>query len=104
MFDPRFFINQTPPQGPDSRAKAVLHKAANSPRNSIRKSPKPASAASLKLRKQTILNEYLEFLRELEAIGETALARESGPWDGLIGEKTGGRKSRDTVPLINTVL
>jgi hypothetical protein len=37
-----------------------------------------ASAASLKPQKQTISNEYLEFLGELEAICETALARESG--------------------------
>jgi hypothetical protein len=28
-----------------------------------------------------------------------ALAPESGPMEGLIDEKTEGRKSRDTVPL-----
>jgi hypothetical protein len=37
------------------------------------------SAVSLKPRKQTISNEYLEFLGELEAICETAFARESEP-------------------------
>jgi hypothetical protein len=47
--------------------------------------------------KLTISNENLEFLGEFEAY---ALARESGPWGGLIYEKTVGRKSHDTVSLI----
>jgi hypothetical protein len=38
-----------------------------------------ASAASLKPLKQTIWNDYREFLGNFEAIWETALARESGP-------------------------
>jgi hypothetical protein len=38
-------------------------------------------------------------LGEFEAIFETALAHESGPYGGLFDEKNRGRKSRDTVPL-----
>jgi hypothetical protein len=37
-----------------------------------------ASAVTLTLRKPIISNDFLEFLREFEAIFETALARESG--------------------------
>jgi hypothetical protein len=37
------------------------------------------SVVSLKMRKPTISNEYLEFLGEFEAICKLALARESGP-------------------------
>jgi hypothetical protein len=46
-----------------------------------------------------ISSDYLEFLGDFEDICKTALARESGPYGGLIDEKTECRKSRDTVPL-----
>jgi hypothetical protein len=48
----------------------------------------------------TILNKYLNFLGESEAICKMALAPESGPNVGLIDEKTEVCKSWDTVPLI----
>jgi hypothetical protein len=38
--------------------------------------------------------------REYEAICETTSVRESGPYGGLFDDKTEGRKSRVTVPLI----
>jgi hypothetical protein len=41
-----------------------------------------------------------EYLREFEFIFEKALAPLSGAQDGRFDEKTEGRKSRDTVPLI----
>jgi hypothetical protein len=42
----------------------------------------------------------LDFLSEFEAIFETALAHESGPYRGdCLMTKTEGRKSHDTVPL-----
>jgi hypothetical protein len=59
-----------------------------------------ASAVSLRPLKRTISNDYLEFLGDFEAICETALARESGPQGVLIDEKSEGRISRDTVPLM----
>jgi hypothetical protein len=43
-----------------------------------------------------------DFLGEYEAICETALSRESGPyvwWGWLMKKKTEGQKSRDIVPL-----
>jgi hypothetical protein len=47
-----------------------------------------------------ILKDYLEFLSEFEAICETALARESRNYEGLIDEKkTEGQKFHYTVPF-----
>jgi hypothetical protein len=42
----------------------------------------------------------IKYLREYEFIFETALAHESGGPGVLIVEKTEGRKSRETVPLM----
>jgi hypothetical protein len=44
------------------------------------------------------------YLGEFEAEFKKALARESGAQGVLFDEKTEGRKSRDTVPLIPSVL
>jgi hypothetical protein len=41
----------------------------------------------------------VEHLREYESIFETALAHESVDPEVLFDEKTGGRKSREAVPL-----
>jgi hypothetical protein len=58
-----------------------------------------ASAVFIRPRKPYISNNYLNFLGEFEAIFETALAHESGPWGGLLMKKTDDQKYRDTVPL-----
>jgi hypothetical protein len=47
----------------------------------------------------SLTSNNVDYFGEYEAICETVLACESGPWVGLIGGKTRGRKSRDTVPL-----
>jgi hypothetical protein len=52
----------------------------------------------LKPQKPTISSKYLELLGEFEAICETAFARESGPWGGLINEKKRA-KNLVTLPL-----
>jgi hypothetical protein len=70
--------------------------------DSLIETAEAAFAVSLRPLKQTISNDYLEFLGDFEAICETALARETGPLGMLIDEKTSGRKSRDTVPLIKS--
>jgi hypothetical protein len=60
----------------------------------------PPIVGKKKKKKFGLLKLKIEYLRECEFIFETALAHESGgPWV-LIDEKTEGRKSRDTVPLI----
>jgi hypothetical protein len=51
-----------------------------------------ASAFSIRLRKPYISNNYLDFLGEFEAIFETALVHESGPWGGLFDGKNQGSK------------
>jgi hypothetical protein len=44
----------------------------------------------------------VDFLGEYEAICETALGHESGPYRwGWLTKKTEGRKTRATVPLMN---
>jgi hypothetical protein len=53
------------------------------------------------LRHSTELNLKIKYLREYEFIFKTALAHESGDPGVLFAEKTEGRKSRETVPLIN---
>jgi hypothetical protein len=45
-----------------------------------------ASAVYMRPRKPYISNNYLDFLGEFEAIFETALAHESGPYGGLFDE------------------
>jgi hypothetical protein len=47
---------------------------------------------SLRPLKQTISNDYLEFLGDFEAICKTALAPESGSKGGLFDEKNRGSK------------
>jgi hypothetical protein len=47
-------------------------------------------AVSLRLGNPNFANNYLEYLREFEAIGEPALARESGPERELFYEKNIG--------------
>jgi hypothetical protein len=58
-----------------------------------------ASTVYMRPRKPYISNNYLNFLGELEAIFETALAHESGPEGGLFDEKKPGVENLVTLSL-----
>jgi hypothetical protein len=63
------------------------------------------TAVSLKPQNPNFANDYLEYLREFEAICEKVLTRESWPLVGLFHEKkTEGRKFRDSVPLRHIIM
>jgi hypothetical protein len=57
------------------------------------------TAVSWRPRNPNFTKDYLDFINEYEAICETALARESGPYGGLFDEKIACQKSCDTVYL-----
>jgi hypothetical protein len=63
-----------------------------------------AHAVSLTPHTRKIGDLKVDYRREFEAEFKKALVRESGARGGLLDEKTEGRKSRDTVPLIKFVL
>jgi hypothetical protein len=82
----------------DQRVKIFLHIVANSQRNSRMCID---SALCGIARSQFFSSNLIEYLREYESILKTALAHESGDPGVAFNEKTKGRKSRETVSLIN---